>query len=71
MDTIITAHNKKILHENNQQEKNKEKKCNCRKKEECPLKGNCLVESVIYKATLKTEKENFEYIGSTEKAFNS
>ena len=71
MNTIITAHNKKILHENNQQENNIERKCNCRKKEECPLKGNCLVESVIYKATLKTEKENFEYIGATEKAFKT
>ena len=40
-------------------------------KEECPLKGNCLVETFMYKATSKTEKDIFEYIGSTEKTLKT
>ena len=69
--TIIAGHNQKIL--NNKQETNtiNKKKCNCRKKEECPLDGNCQLESIIYKATITTNNKTFEYIGSTEKSFKS
>lgn len=28
------------------------KTCNCTKKDECPLKGTCLSEGVIYQATV-------------------
>ena len=30
--------------------------CNCRKKPDCPLEGNCLQTNVIYQATVTTEK---------------
>ena len=49
----------------------REQKCNCRKKEECPLQGECVIESVVYKARVKEESsgEEVSYIGSTEGPF--
>ena len=31
--------------------------CNCRTKNKCPLNSKCLVENVIYKATIRLENE--------------
>ena len=66
---IINAHNQKTL------EKTKPKKttppCNC-KKFKCPLtnsKMSCQTESVIYEATVKSEKETRTYIGLTANDF--
>ena len=57
MRNIISGHNNKILNnqEKDPEEKKNDKTCNCRKKQECPLNGKCLIESVIYKVTVKTE----------------
>ena len=70
MKSIISRHNHKILNEE-QNKNNNNNECNCRNKENCPLKGNCLAEAIIYKATIKTDEEKFEYIGSTEKPFKT
>ena len=48
-----------------------EKTCNCRVEKDCPLRGNCLVKSVVYKATLKTNSKSFRYIGLTEGHFKT
>ncbi|MCP3851699.1 MAG: hypothetical protein GY694_15895, partial [Gammaproteobacteria bacterium] len=68
MASIIATHNKGIL----QTPKTDEKTCNCRKKAQCPLNGNCRVESVIYKAKI-VAGNNVEknYIGSTENEFKT
>ena len=50
MVQIIQRHNKKILNQDNTV---KEKLCNSRKKEECPLKGSSLKENLVYQATVK------------------
>ena len=42
---IITGHNKNILKAKPQDNVNP---CNCRKKDECPLNGNCVVKDVVY-----------------------
>ena len=46
---------------------------NCQSSENCPLDGNCMVESVIYKATVnKGDKETEEtYIGLTGGMFKT
>ena len=46
---FIDGHNKAILNNNEiaQPRQDKEKKCNCRKKEEWPLGGECLVKEVV------------------------
>ena len=42
---IISAHNNKILRQNN---KKTEKSCNCKAKNKCPLNGDCQAKNVIY-----------------------
>ena len=70
LQTIIKKHNRKIL------EKSKtlstENNCNCRKKNDCPLKNSCLTSSVVYNANVITESDTIgkNYIGLTEVTFN-
>ena len=48
------------------------RKCNCRVPQGCPLDGNCLVSSVVYKATVMTNDNRGEvkhYFGLTEGPF--
>ena len=69
MEAIISAHNSKIL--NSKKEPTKERDCNCRKKDECPLRGKCCRQTVIYKAELKTANTTKNYIGCTENEFKT
>ena len=72
MQSIISGHNNKILKDEQQESiTDNKKQCNCRNKDECPLNGSCQIESIIYKAIVSTDEEDFEYIGSTEKSFKS
>ena len=68
MASIIIKHNKKIL---NSTPQNQDAGCNCKKKDKCPLESNCLTQSVIYKASVKTEgiPDEKNYIGFTEGTF--
>ena len=54
MKKIISRDNSEILDEND----NQNDRCNCRVRTRCPLKGNCLIENVIYKAGDKNEENN-------------
>ena len=65
----ISSHNKKILKQNRKTEK--EKLCNCRKNNPCPLNNKCLIKNVIYKATVKSENNTKSYIGSTANTFKA
>ena len=38
--------------------------CDC-KKQECPVNGCCLMENIIYKATVITDNQTKFYVGST------
>ena len=70
---IITAHNKNILSKQTKPTENTEKECNCRQKESCPLPGKCLIESVVYQATVTREdnQQNETYVGHTEGPFKT
>ncbi len=48
-----------------------QKPCNCREKSACPLDGNCLTKSIVYRAEITAEgkKEKKQYIGVTANAF--
>ena len=59
MSSIISSHNAKILNDDTQS--NHQKKCNCRKPDECPLDGNCLAENIVYKAAVSTRNEPTKY----------
>ena len=45
MSSFISSHNKKILNSHT----GNIKPCNCRKKDECSLNGQCLVQDIVYK----------------------
>ena len=48
MSKIIKGHNKKVT----SKPRDQRPKCNCRKKAECPMEGNCLVNDVVYKCDI-------------------
>ena len=68
MTAILSSHNKKILSLNDavtsprEQSAQPSKTCNCRKRPECPLEGNCLQQNVIYQAAI-TGTTTESYIG--------
>ena len=66
MDAIITAHNNRVMHTNNEIYF-----CNCRQQRECPLQNKCLTPSLVYKAivTNNVDDEKKFYIGLTETDF--
>ena len=60
---IIDNHNKRILNSSKHADEPADnavdsKSCNCRQKNTCPLKGNCLQSSVIYQATVVRNDNN-------------
>ena len=60
---IIKSHNKKLSTTKQEQEP-----CNCRTKNECPLKGDCKKTSVIYKCDISAQDTPKKtYIGLTER----
>ena len=54
-------------------DKPKTDECNCRKRKECPLLGQCLTKSIIYQATVTTNdnKPDQTYVGLTSNAFKT
>ena len=67
---IIAAHNAKILRETETDEN--QKMCNCRKNRVCPLGGKCLINNIIYQATVTPTNPPDEpntYIGLTANTF--
>ena len=72
VQSAIVAHNRKLLRKHNTDANppvNEPPMCNCRKVDECPLKGNCLQSAIIYQATVSVESETKHYIGQTEQTF--
>ena len=65
MKSQIMSHNRKMLEE----KRTDIKLCNCR--EECVVDGKCLLQNVIYKATVKTAEETKQYVGSSGLTFKS
>ena len=66
MDSIISGHNHNILNP-----KQRSFGCNCRKKDSCPLNGECLTPKVIYHADVTNEANNDQkfYFGLAETTF--
>ena len=68
MNNIIKAHNNKMTNTKPSQENDR---CNCRKKEECPLPGKCTTKNIIYEAKVSTSDNNKTYIGLTANTFKT
>ena len=69
----IKGHNNKILKQQQQHSSTEQQQqtCNCRKKSECPLNGNCLQSGLVYQATIETDDTTQKYIGLTEGDFKT
>ena len=71
MDSIVKAHNTKILKKKDEADAKEEKACNCRDKASCPVGNSCLKTNVVYKATVQHENKISNYIGMTENSFKT
>ena len=70
MGAIIAAHNKKLLGSENV---NAERDCNCqpRNRPNCPLRGKCCTQSIVYKAEIQVNNVTKNYYGLTEGEFKT
>ena len=50
---------------------NTPKPCNCREPNKCPLSGECLVNHVVYQATITTAENSETYVGLTATEFKT
>ena len=48
---------------------NRSSSCNCRRKDQCSLAGNCQAKSIVCKATVNNGEGTKQYIGLTENTF--
>ena len=62
MNNVTRKHNSKIIAPPTI------KTCNCRRKADCPMDGNCLFECLIYKASVNTTSNKYHY-GTCENNF--
>ena len=73
--SFVDRHNKTVLKLNNQQQsqQNNTINCNCRRSSECPVDGQCLTKSVVYKAEVTTtDNDKIQtYIGVTANEFKT
>ena len=69
LQTIIKKHNREIRETS--KKPSTENNGNYKKKNDCPLKNNCLTSSVVYNANVTTESDTIgkNYIGLTEGTF--
>ena len=66
MSSFISSHNKKLLNSRT----GNIKPFNCRKKDECPLSGQCLAQNIVYKCIASTSMNpDKTYLGTTEGDF--
>ena len=69
MATIISAHNKKLLHEPDR--KPKALPCNCRNKTQCPMSSRCREKCIVYKASVECSGKTMDYFGLCETEFKA
>ena len=65
MNNVIGRHNFEIMKDSAPATI---KTCNCRRKTDCPLAGNCLSECINYKALVNTTTNTY-YYGACENTF--
>ena len=68
LERKISAHNKSSLVNNSQSQ---EKSCNCRDKHSCLVNGDCLIQNVVYQATVESLMGKETYIGLTANQFKT
>ena len=73
MTSIIKSHNAKLMKpaSGNPILHTSETTCNCRKKDHCPLNGNCTKSCIVYQATVTSGKQSNVYFGSCSTTFKA
>ena len=62
--SIIASHNKTVLSNYTSTPATEHvKECNCSKKEQCPLDGQCLTNNIVYQAIVTTNTTTETYVG--------
>ena len=69
MASIISAHNKKLLHEPD--DKPAALPCNCQNKIQCWMSGRCHEKCIVYKARMDSSGKSMDYFGLCEIEFIS
>ena len=64
---IMKGHYKKVTSKTRDQRP----KCNCRKKAECPMEENCLVNGVVYRCDVARPLLEKVYLGLAEREWKS
>ena len=65
MGAIIATHNKKLLGSKGVEERD----CNCQVKTNCPVRGKCCTQSVVYRGDIEVGDGTRYYIGMTKNEF--
>ena len=64
MGSVVAKHNKKILRNSSNAQPKPRATCNCQKKEDCPVPGECNQDGAIYQATVSSAGGREEtYVG--------
>jgi hypothetical protein len=65
MKEIIKSHNSQTMRKSSTSvnDSQNDSTCNCRKKDACPLRGDCLASDIVYKATVEADAKNVSCIG--------
>ena len=71
VETIIQGNNNSKLQKDTAVTATQTRSCNCRRKEDCPLKGECLRSNVIYKAEVMCDGNTETYTGLTSNTFKA
>ena len=66
--TIISSHNKAQVSKPVAQSE-EVAGCNCRKKDSCPLEGNCKIQNIVYQAEVTTPQSKETYVGLCDTMF--
>ena len=69
IEHIIKKYNRKITE--SYIEKSAEASYNCKDKNKCPLEGNCIIQNIVYMATVETETNTSSYVGMTGNSFKT
>ena len=71
----VSLHNKSVLNKTKETADHTppENECNCRIRNNCPLKGKCQTKGIVYQATVTNEDNNTKetYVGLTEGTFKT
>ena len=60
---VIKGHNKTVLTQEEKKSPETYKRCNCRKKLECPLNKKHFTSCIVYRASIQSEGQEHTYIG--------